>query len=143
MANQYFISGRYFEALDEYSKLPMERQDDLLIKKKMIICAALNNNFEKALVLLSKIRADSNSDHYGLQLLKDECLCDKLLEKLESQKNRNVRNDEQTGMQIAILSYFTDRAKSLKFFNELKNSGYSNIVNDFIETVKHKSHTPN
>ncbi|NOX17840.1 MAG: hypothetical protein GXO87_06105 [Chlorobi bacterium] len=141
LANQYFISGRYFEALEEYSKLPREKQNDLLIKKKMIICSALNGSFERALFLLKDMPTDDNSLYYGLQLMKDECFCEKLLEKLEGQKKQIIKNDEAKKMQTAILSYFTEREKSLEYFYGLKNSGYSDIVNTFLSSIKHKSHT--
>ncbi|MCF6270384.1 MAG: hypothetical protein L3J41_11775 [Melioribacteraceae bacterium] len=136
LANQYFISERYFEALEEYSKLTPERINDPIIKMKIIICAALNKNFEKALSLLKEIPVDENSSYYGLKLLKEIYLCEKMLEQLEKRKNPNSENDEAKRMLMAILSRFTDRKKSLEYFNGLKSSGYSDIVNDFLCSIK-------
>ncbi len=139
LANQFFISGRYFEALEEYSKLPEDKLKDPLIMKKMIICAALNKNFKKALELLENMPNDATASRENLRILKDECLCEQLLKDLETRTGENQYEENVIKMQIAILSYFTDKEKSLQYFNKLNNFNFSNLTKEFLKIHSNKT----
>lgn len=136
LANQYFISERYFEALDEYSKLSEEMKNDPLIKNKMIVCATLNKNFELAMVLLKElIRSNLYlSEDKSIEL--KECPGCDAINKLEKKITGEKGLENVKKMQLAILRCITDQTRSLEIFENLKDSIYADIVRPFLQELK-------
>ena len=136
LANQYFISERYFEALDEYSKLSEEMKNDPLIKNKMIVCATLNKNFELAMVLLKELIRSNlyRSDDKGIEL--KECPGCDAINKLEKKITGEKGLENVKKMQLAILRCITDQTRSLEIFENLKDSIYADIVRPFLQELK-------
>ncbi len=140
LANQYFIAERYFEALGEYSKLSKKQKSNPVIKKKLIICAALNNDFEKALSVLTEWIVDNFKQSFEIQNDPDEYHIIETTQKLEKEILEKKGDKELKKMQIAILSYFSDQTKSFEIFNQLKDSIFQDIVNSFLQTLQSTTH---
>ncbi len=136
LANQYFISGRYFEAFEEYSRLPKEKRDNLMIRKKMIISTTMNENFEKALSLLKElVLRDFSLFKNEMKTTDVECLCKEIVNKLEIQNKQKVESADKKKMQIAILNFFYNQDKSLEYFKKFEYSNYSDIVQPFLQSI--------
>jgi len=133
-ANQYFISGRYSEALSEYEKLPIIKHNKNILGK-MIISAALNNNFISALDLLSEMARKKEKQQSESTIDDFECPCEDLVYKLERDSIKENELTEEIKMKIAILSFFINREKSMEYFNQLKVSEYASTVNAFMKSL--------
>lgn len=131
LANQYFISERYSEALEEYSKLPKVRRKNIIIKEKMIISATLDENFEVALPMLHELIKDKFGQSHSIKIDAQVCPCIEVVNKLESQNKQGQEYKDVIKMKIAILTFFSDQDKSLEIFKELKGSVYADIVTPF------------
>ena len=139
LANQYFISGRYSEALSEYAKLTSTTENDVVVKEKMIMSAALTENFELALNLLLMLINEKVKILSINTINNSVCPCTDIVNKLENGEKANNTSIMETEMKIAILSFFTDRNKSVKYFTKLKESEYADIVNSFLKHYKNNS----
>ncbi len=136
LANQYFISERYFEALKEYSKLPNEMKNAPSIKEKMIICAALDEKFEEAVSLLTELFVNNFGLLNKLNVQDEESFHKELLNKLEIQNEKRTKYSDIIKMKMAILNIFFDSDKSLNFLKELKASIYADSVNSILQLLK-------
>ena len=135
LANQYFISGRYSEALSEYSKLPATKQNDVVVKEKMIISATLVENFALALSLLDEIVTNYSKFLDEINIDADACFCPEIVKKLEMQKVQKKRDTEVKNMKIAILMFFQNQNKAMKYFEKLKDSSYADLINSFLTSI--------
>jgi len=140
LANQYFIAERYFEALGEYSKLSKKRKNNPVIEKKIIICAALNNDFEKALSVLKEWVIENFKQSVEIKSDSDEYHTIETTKKLENELLEKKGHVDLKLMQIAILSFFSDRTKSLEIFIQLKDSIFQDIINSFLQTLQNTTH---
>jgi|GEM_PF-4181243 len=134
-ANQYFISGRYSEALSEYSKLAATKENDVVVKEKMIISAALTENFALALSLLDEIVTNYSKFLDEINIDADTCFYNEIVKKLEMQKVQKKRDTEVKNMKIAILMFFPNQNKAMKYFKKLKDSSYADLINSFLKSI--------
>jgi len=142
LANQYFISERYSEAFEEYSKLPRERKNNVVIREKMIISAAFDENFEDALSMIKGLMRDKLNKSNEIKIDTEVCPSIEAISKFESQIKQKQEHKDVIKMKIAILTFFSDQDKSLDYFKKLKGSIYADIVNPFLKslnkTIKHE-----
>lgn len=131
LANQYFISERYSEAFEEYSKLPREKQNNIIIKEKMIISAAFDENFEDALSMIKELIRDQFDKSNKIKINTEAYPSIEVINKFESQTKQKQGYKDVIKMKIAILTFFSDQDKSFEIFKELKGSIYADIVTPF------------
>jgi len=136
LANQYFISGRYSEALSEYSKLTSTTENDVVVMEKMIMSAALTENFECALNLLLTLINEKVETLSTNTINNSVCPCTEIVNKLENDRKVNKTSSMETEMKIAILSFFTDKDKSMKYFQKLKKSCYADMIKPVLTSLK-------
>ena len=135
LANQYFISERYSEAFEEYSKLPKVRRKNIIIKEKMIISATFDENFEEALSMLRELIKDKFGQSDSIKINAQVCPCIEVVNKLESQNKQGQEYKDVIKMKIAILTFFSDQDKSLRYFEKLKDSSYADLINSFLKSI--------
>lgn len=135
LANQYFISERYSEAFEEYSKLPQERQNNIVIKEKMIISAALDENFKDALSMIKELLKDKFSQSNKIKIDTEVRPSIEVINKFENQTKQKQEYKDVIKMKIAILTFFSDQDKSLDYFKKLKESIYADIVDPFLKSL--------
>ena len=114
LANHYFLSRNYQSALCEYENVLHKNSDNLLVKKRLIICYIQNGLLSNALNLfIDLLRRDSNifvkSNGY-----RDYCPCRDLIFKYENKQTSGIDNYE-VNLSLGILWYYLDINNSLEY----------------------------
>lgn len=139
LANHYFLSGNYQSALCEYENVLNKNSDNLLVKKRLIICYIQNGLCSNALNLfLDLLRRDANifikSNGY-----QDYCPCYDLIFEFENKQTSGMDNYE-VNLSLGILWFYCNANNSIEYFikaeklnpNQKKLNNVIRIISDKI-----------
>lgn len=114
LANHYFLTRNYQSALCEYENVLNKNSDNLLVKKRLIICYVQNGLLSNALNLfIDLLRRDSNifvkSNGY-----RSYCPCRDLIFEFES-KQTSGEDNYKINLSLGILWFYCDANTSLEY----------------------------
>lgn len=131
LGNQYFLSRHYSEAIDEYEKCLVSNQDNLFVKKKLILCLLERGDLESAVKYLDEVLSVSPKIILETDIKNDDCPCIEIIEKY-----RNVEVSEKIKMILGILWLYCDKQKALEIFEEiLETSHFAVSLNKIISKL--------
>jgi tetratricopeptide (TPR) repeat protein len=143
LANHYFLSRNYQSALCEYENVLHKNSDNLLVKKRLIICYIQNGLLSNALNLfIDLLRRDSNifvkSNGY-----RDYCPCRDLIFEFENKQTSGIDNYE-VNLSLGILWFYCNANNSIEYFiqaeklnpNQKKLNHVIRIISDTILSIE-------
>lgn len=117
LGNQYFMARKYSEAEEVFLECLRKDTDNVLIKKKLIICFTQTGQIENALRLFEQF-VDSNIDIIlSTNPVIDDCPCPELVYDLEKNIN-SVEEINSKELILGILWLYCNIEKSIKYFDD-------------------------
>lgn len=118
IGNQYFLVGRFCDAISELEKALAADPLNNHIKKKLIICYIKTNEIEKAFNMFNQI---IKQDIYYLlesNHINDKCSCSEIIYELE---NTNIIKDQnQNNLALGMMWLFFNAKNSINYFQKVK-----------------------
>lgn len=124
LANQYFLTHRFGEALKIYEKIFKDEINDSNILEKMIVCYTLESNTEKAIQLLERLMSEKPDFAESMKDDPDFCPCYEVLDEIRNGKGA-FSSEYKKYLALGILSLFIDTKEALHWMhkaNELEKS---------------------
>lgn len=135
LANQYFMARNFISAENEYERYILSKPDNLLAKKKLIICYTENGKIDKALELFNSVITVQIQIITSTDLIKDDCPCPEIIKRIV-EINTNIESPDVL-IQLGILWLYCNPDTSLTYFEKARLSGlYSYEVTFAIDKIK-------
>ncbi len=148
LGNQYFLGRHYYEAKNEFETEILKHPENLLLKKKLLICYTQTNQIEKALDLFEELIKKNIDIIVKTDPIRDDCPCPELVEKIKD-PNKEFTNELDENIVNGIIWLYCDAEISLNYFKIAQQSDRSNkklesvinIIQNFIEHKTTLNHT--
>ncbi len=135
LANQYFMARNFVAAEAEYEKCILQKENNLLAKKKLIICYTENGKIERALDLFNQVISQQIQVITSTDLVKDDCPCPEIIKRIIEITDGTESVDVQ--IQLGILWLYCNPEASLSYFEKAKLSGeYQSKIIFAIDQIK-------
>lgn len=115
LANHYFLSRNYQSALCEYENVLHKNSDNLLVKKRLIICYIQNGLISNALNLFADLLRKDASIFTNSNGYRDYCPCRDLIFNFENKQTSGIDNYE-VNLSLAILWFYCNVNNSIEYF---------------------------
>ena len=116
LANQYFLARKYEDAETELEKVILENPENLLARKKLIICNTQTGKFQSAFTNFIFIIEKDIEVITKTNIIKDDCPCPELILLINS--TNNYTNDKfRTYLILGVLWLYCDINKSIANLN--------------------------
>lgn len=134
LGNYYFLIRNYEAAIKAFETAFSDKLPDKIIKK-LIICHLVNDNFETAKLLFSKLLANNPQILIKTDIKKEDCPCPELISDYESKITKNSTVFDF--IRLAILWIYCDAEISLNYFQRAKEiTPENNFVDETIKKIK-------
>ena len=136
LANQYFMARNFVSAELEYEKCISQKSDNLLAKKKLIICYSENGKIEESLVLFNEVISYQIQVITSTDLIKDDCPCPEIIKRIV--EINDGAESAEIMIQLGILWLYCNPETSLNYFEKAKSlSGeYNKQITFAIDKIK-------
>ena len=130
LGNQYFLTRRFQDAIDQFEKALIIDPLNKNVKKKLIICYLWANEISLATKIFEDLISEDISVILDSDPNKDCCPCLKMITELEN--FHSSLTDDEKNTALGILWLYCDVLNSKKYFNKLltsapENSAYQKI----------------
>lgn len=117
LGNQYFLVGRYYDAIKELENALVSDPSNNQIKKKLIICYIKTNEIEKAFDIFNQLINQDISLILESNNLNDNCPCSEIIYELE---NANIIKDQnQNNLVLGMMWLFFNAKNSINYFQKV------------------------
>ncbi|MFA7290446.1 MAG: hypothetical protein WC055_16340 [Melioribacteraceae bacterium] len=119
LGNQYFMTRKYSLAFEEFEKALLSDENNLNIKKKLVICYTQMGKIIKAKELFFDLIRNDIKTITNTDPLVDDCPCPDLIARLESDLTSNEGSYEYF-VSLGIIWLYCDSNNSLQYFLEAR-----------------------
>ena len=133
LGNQYFLAGRFEDAIIELEKTLLQNPDNYSAKKKLIISYLQVNKLESSLLLFAEVINKDINIIIETDPVKDCCPCPDIIYSVI--KNDFDLNEDEKYLRLGILWLYCDAEESLSYFNKIITIGK---WDDIIRKIKNK-----
>lgn len=131
LGNQYFLVGRYYDAIKELENALVSDPSNNQIKKKLIICYIKTNEIEKAFDIFNQLINQDISLILESNNLNDNCPCSEIIYELE---NANIIKDQnQNNLALGMMWLFFNAKNSINYFQKVLGIESIKLVIKLIE----------
>lgn len=131
LGNQYFLVGRYYDAIKELENALVSDPSNNQIKKKLIICYIKTNEIEKAFDIFNQLINQDISLIFESNNLNDNCPCSEIIYELE---NANIIKDQnQNNLALGMMWLFFNAKNSINYFQKVLGIESIKLVIKLIE----------
>jgi pentatricopeptide repeat protein len=131
LGNQYFLVGRYYDAIKELENALVSDPSNNQIKKKLIICYIKTNEIEKAFDIFNQLINLDISFILESNNLNDNCPCSEIIYELE---NANIIKDQnQNNLALGMMWLFFNAKNSINYFQKVLGIESIKLVIKLIE----------
>lgn len=136
LANQYFLVRRFSEAEKVYEKILSENPNNLLAKKKLIICYVNNSKIRQALELFYNVISKDISVITSTNIKDDDCPCPEIITKFDKINEPTLSHQSKLEI-LGMLWLYCDYYKSIQYFEKLKEfNPNEKIYSDILKIYK-------
>ena len=142
LANQYFLSRRYKDALQVFEKIIVNEPTNYNVQKKLILCYAESALIDKALDLYYKLIGIDVGLITDTDPVRDDCPCPQLIYDFECAISKHSTNRDMN-ITLGILWTYCDLERAIFYFRNAANNNPNNkLLKSIYITLSSKSYKP-
>ena len=142
LANQYFLSRRYKDALPLFEKVLKNDSGNNTVKKKLILCYAESGLINKALHLFHEVVKTDVGIITDTDPVRDDCPCPQLIYDFECSIT-NIKGEREMEIILGILWTFCDLERAIHYFGKAASKDRNNrLLKSIYTTLSSTSYKP-
>ena len=142
LANQYFLSRRYKDAIPVYENVLKNDPGNNSVKKKLILCYTENGLINKALHLFHDVVTADIGIITDTDPVRDDCPCPQLIYDFECSIT-NVKSEKEMEIVLGILWTFCDLERAVNYFGKAASKDADNeLLKSIYTTLSSTSYKP-
>lgn len=115
LGNHYFYNRDFKSAVYEYENVMIKYPNNLLVKRKAIVCYVKQGNLDKALKMLVEILRKDNSFTKNYDKIDEDCPCRDLIFEFETKLSTN-KDNYKIILSLGILWLNCNMQHSIEYF---------------------------
>ncbi|MCK9282534.1 MAG: hypothetical protein M0P71_18110 [Melioribacteraceae bacterium] len=119
LGNQYFMTRKYSLAFEEFEKALLSDENNLNIKKKLVVCYTQTGKIIKAKELFFDLIRNDINIVINTDPIVDDCPCPDLIARLENDLIAN-KGSYEYHVALGIIWLYCDADNSLQYFIEAR-----------------------